>query len=276
MTAAATAFHPIPRDNGPFPFKYALDFYRDLGALTRHVYRRNGPVLKSGYGPLSVTALFGPEANQIVLQNRDDIFSSRQGWGFIIDHVFPGAIMSMDGEQHRYQRRIMNHAFKKPSLVSYLGHMNPHIDAGVRDWRASNRFLVFNSVKQLTLDLATRVFMGIELGEDADSINHAFIDAVKASIAPIRFSLPGTAYRRGVEGRATLVRMFNELMPRKRAERSPDFFSEFCHTVTESGERYTDSEIVDHMAFLMMAAHDTTTSTLTTSVAGALAVSLRR
>src|SRR5262249_17954128 len=29
------------------------------------------------------------------------------------------------------------------------------------------------------------------------------------------------------------------------------------------GERFSDSDIVDHMVFLMMAAHDTTTSTLT-------------
>jgi cytochrome P450 len=32
--------------------------------------------------------------------------------------------------------------------------------------------------------------------------------------------------------------------------------------VTEEGERFDDQQIIDHMSFLMMAAHDTTTSTL--------------
>lgn len=261
--STVAALREIPHDNGSYPLKYTVGFYRDIGRTTREIYRRNGPVVRSGYGPLSMVAMFGPEANQLVLQNRDDIFSSRMGWGWVIDHVFPGAIMSMDGDHHRYQRRIMNHAFKKPALVSYLANMNPNIDRGLLGWQDGNRFLVFPAIKQLTLDLATEVFMGIELGAEANRINQAFMDAVEGSIAPVRFAIPGTAYWRGVKGRETLVEMFNQLLPRKRGAQTPDFFSEFCHSVTESGERYTDTEIVDHMAFLMMAAHDTTTSTLT-------------
>jgi cytochrome P450 len=40
-------------------------------------------------------------------------------------------------------------------------------------------------------------------------------------------------------------------------------FTRLCHAETEDGRRLDDQEIVDHMIFLMMAAHDTTTSTLT-------------
>ena len=39
-------------------------------------------------------------------------------------------------------------------------------------------------------------------------------------------------------------------------------FSRLCHAETEEGERFADQEVIDHMIFLMMAAHDTTTSTL--------------
>lgn len=255
---------PIPRDNGSYPLQHLLGFYRDIGRVTREVYRRNGPVMSAGVGPLAIYGMFGPEANQVVLQNRDDIFSSRRGWGWIIDHVFPGAIMTMDGDLHRYQRKLMNHAFKKPSLVSYLGQMNPRIDDGLRAWHDERKFLVFPAVKQLTLDLASSVFMGIDLGPQATKINRAFVDTVEASITPVRLNIPGTPYWRGQRGRETLVRMFGSLLPQKRAVETPDFFSAFCHSVGESGERYSDQEIIDHMAFLMMAAHDTTTSTLTT------------
>jgi cytochrome P450 len=40
-------------------------------------------------------------------------------------------------------------------------------------------------------------------------------------------------------------------------------FGRLCRAETEEGQRLADQEIVDHMIFLMMAAHDTTTSTLT-------------
>ena len=51
-----------------------------------------------------------------------------------------------------------------------------------------------------------------------------------------------------------------------------------CHTADDDGNRFTDTDIVNHIIFLMMAAHDTSTSTLTTmayhgrqpGVAGAL------
>lgn len=255
---------PIPRDNGPYPFAYLMGFYSDVGGLIREIYRRNGPVMQAGYGPMRMVGMFGPEANQFVLQNRDDIFSSRQGWGWVIDHVFPGAIMTMDGEHHRYQRKLMNLAFKKPALVNYLAQMNPRIADGLGGWPAGGRMQVFPAVKQLTLDLATSIFMGIELGPQATRINQAFVDTVEASITPLRLNIPGTPYWRGQRGRATLVEMFSGLLPQKRAVETPDFFSAFCHATGESGERYTDQEIIDHMAFLMMAAHDTTTSTLTT------------
>ncbi|MCK7580453.1 MAG: cytochrome P450 [Chromatiales bacterium] len=40
-------------------------------------------------------------------------------------------------------------------------------------------------------------------------------------------------------------------------------FSLLCRAEAEDGSRFSDADIVDHMIFLMMAAHDTTTSTLT-------------
>ncbi len=264
LASSHDAPRDVPRDQGRWPLQYMIGFYRDINATTRDLYQRNGPIARVGYGPMSIVHLFGPEANQLVFQNRDETFSSRLGWGWVIDHVFPGAIMTMDGEQHRFQRRIMNQAFKKPALVNYLDRMNPRIAEGLRAWQSGSDFRVFPAVKQLTLDLATRIFMGIEPGDEATRLNQAFQDTVEGSIGVVRFDLPGTAYRRGLRGREHLVNTFRSLIPEKRRKETPDFFSAFCHAESETGDRYTDQEIIDHMAFLMMAAHDTTTSTLTT------------
>jgi len=69
------------------------------------------------YRKVLITAL-GPEANQFVLQDREGSFSSHGGWDYYIGKVFPGAIMSMDDPAHRFQRRIMQQAFKKPALTA--------------------------------------------------------------------------------------------------------------------------------------------------------------
>jgi cytochrome P450 len=158
----------------------------------------------------------------------------------------------------------MSQAFKKPKLVAYLGFMNIHIAKGIEAWKEDKNFLVFPHIKELTLDLATRVFMGVEPDAKSKKMNQAFMDTVEASIAPIRYPIPPLQMWKGVKGREFLVKEFNRLLPGKRAKDTPDFFSQFCQVESEDGEKFTDTEIVDHMIFLMMAAHDTTTSTLTT------------
>lgn len=41
-------------------------------------------------------------------------------------------------------------------------------------------------------------------------------------------------------------------------------FSVLCHVMSEDGDELSDDDVVDHMSFPMMAAHDTSTITLST------------
>ncbi len=209
--------------------------------------------------------LLGPEANQFVLHDREGNFSSRGGWYYWIDAVFPGAIMAMDDPAHRHHRRIMQGAFKRSAMERYVADMGPVI-AGVMDGWRPGPLTIFPQIKSLTLNIAARVFMGMALGAEADRMNRAFIDTVEASLALIRRPVPPFAMWRGVRARNLLVGLMRERLPAKRATESADLFSQLCHARGEDGERFSDAEVVDHMIFLMMAAHDTTTSTLTTLV----------
>lgn len=255
----------IPRDVGMPVFGYAFDFVRDPLALAEKLHRRNGPVVRTRAIMESIM-MFGPEANRFVLQNSDQQFSSEWGWWYHLHRVFPSNVMMMDGEEHWFQRKLMAHAFKKPQLVDYLDRMNPQIQAGLSQFPVGDRVLMFPAIKKLTLDMGARIFMGAEVGRQADQLNHDFLVTVEAATALIRDPIPGTLMYRGVQARRRLDDYFHGMIPGKRAREQPDFFSQFCHATTEDGGRFTDRQIVDHMIFLMMAAHDTTTSTLTTLV----------
>jgi hypothetical protein len=50
----------------------------------------------------------------------------------------------------------------------------------------------------------------------------------------------------------------------KRGSGGTDMLTVLCQTEDEDGNSFSDQDIVNHMIFLMMAAHDTSTSTLTT------------
>src|ERR1700730_17798540 len=105
--------------------------------------------------------------------------------------------------------------------------------------------LFYPAMKQLTLDLAATSFLGAGIGPEVDEITNAFVDMVAASVAVIRKPLPGSPMARRVRGRGD------------------DLFSQLCYATHEDGALLTTQDIVDHMSFLMMAAHDTLTSSLT-------------
>jgi cytochrome P450 len=103
--------------------------------------------------------------------------------------------------------------------------------------------------------------MASELGADSDKLTRAFIDTVRAGTALIR--LPVGRWGAGLRGRKVLEDYFRRSLPAKRASDSDDLFAALCHAKTDDGEMFTDDDVVSHMIFLMMAAHDT--STITTS-----------
>jgi cytochrome P450 len=218
-------------------------------------------------GETSIT-LLGPEANELVLFDQSKLFSSTHGWGMILDRLFPRGLMLLDFEEHRLHRRALSVAFKSGPMKSYLGKLDTGIAARVAQWKAQpGPMLFYPAMKQLTLDLAATSFLGADIGPEVDEITRAFVDMVAAAVAPIRKPWPGTQMARGVNGRKRIVAYFSEQIPIRRANGGEDLFSQLCRATHEDGALLSTQDIVDHMSFLMMAAHDTLTSSLTSFVA---------
>ena len=170
--------------------------------------------------------------------------------------------MLMDFEEHRHHRRIMQQAFKHERLVGYVDRMNPAIARGIAGWQPGSGFQLYSAAKQLTLDVATEVFVGGQPSAEADRLNAAFINTVLGGQAIIRADVPGGKWHRGLESRHLLERYFLSQLPVKRASETDDLFSVLCRAQTEDGERFSDEDVVNHMIFTMMAAHDTSTITV--------------
>ena len=233
------------------------------------MHQRLGPIVRGNAFGLDSLALSGPDAIEMVLRNSDQAFSSHQGWAFFIEKFFYRGLMLLDFDEHKFHRGILQTAFKKPALSDYLQRMQPVIKQGLTRWQKKargNQFLMYPELKRLTLDIATEVFMGEPLGKAADKINEAFVDCVKAGTAIVRFPVPGGRWQRGLRGRATLEAFFRSRIAAKRREPGSDLFSRLCIAEDEQGNRFTDDDVVNHMIFLLMAAHDTSTITLTSMI----------
>src|SRR3954469_11481762 len=277
VASPATTFSPpkrnslthIPGDEGWPIIGKTIEVLADpKGHVEKHA-AKYGLVYRSHLFGETSLVLLGPDANELVLFDQAKQFSSTLGWGRILGLLFPRGLMLLDFEEHRLHRRALSVAFKSGPMKSYLGDLDSGIAARVAQWKAQpGPMLFYPAMKQLTLDLAATSFLGAGIGPEVDDITNAFVDMVAASVAVIRKPLPGTPMGRGVKGRERIVAYFSEQIPIRRAKgNGEDLFSQLCQATHEDGALLSTQDIIDHMSFLMMAAHDTLTSSLSSFTA---------
>lgn len=255
----------IPGEDGYPVIGNTLEQLSDYRGFTMRMVAKYGRVYRNNsFGGRSV-ALHGPEANELVMFDRDKIFSSEQGWGPVLNLLFPRGLMLMDFEKHRADRKVLSVAFKPEPMRHYAESLNEGIKDPVASW-SGQTFQFYAAIKKLTLDLAATSFLGIPFGPEADKVNKAFVDMVQASIGVVRVPMPFTAMGRGAKGRAYLVDYFGRMVPERREGTGEDIFSQICRARDDNGDYMSADAIVDHMNFLMMAAHDTITSSITSLV----------
>ncbi|PNE02418.1 cytochrome P450 [Alcanivorax sp. MD8A] len=251
----------IPGDYGWPLLGATVPFLKDYHKLVTERAEKYGLVSKGSVLFQRGVTLLGPDANEFVLKDPEHAFSSRAAWNPILEKLFTDGLMLRDFADHKFHRRIMQQAFKKPALASYLDRMNQHIGTEIQDWPAGTELKFLEHIKTLLLDVGAQIFFGLEMGPESDKVNQSFIDTTEASLAVVRLKIPGLLWHRGMKGRRYLEDFVTGLIPQKRNSDTPDFFSELCKAADEEGG-LTDRDVMNHMIFLLFAAHDTTTSTL--------------
>ena len=259
---------PVMGNNGMPMLGHLIEVFRGGPDYVLETYRKFGPVHYSKTPALNAVAALGPDATQEVFSNRNKDFST-VAWQTVIGPFFNRGLMLMDFDEHMNHRRIMQEAFTRTRLSGYIKHMDAVATAVVaQDWPVNDgRFLFMPAVKELTLDIASVVFMGHEPGSDHELVTRiktAYETTTRAGGAIIRTPVPPFKWWRGLQARKVLEEYFIERVRQRRTAEGTDMLTVLCHTADDDGNTFTDTDIVNHMIFLMMAAHDTSTSTLTT------------
>ena len=256
----------IPSDMGKpiigHTFSYVADPMQVLGDL----YKNHGPVVKSSFTFQEVIVALGPEFIQQVTLDSEKAFSTRMGYEPALKHFFEGGLLMRDFDAHKFHRRIMQTAFKNDAMRNYIGAMNPLIEKATDSWANDSNFHFYPNIKTLLLDIGAKVFLGLDLADgETDRLNKAFLAMGDGTLAIVRkdWPLPWLKYRRGMNGRRYLDQFFLDLVPQKRGQEGADMATYFANETTEEGEHFPADTVSKHLIFLLLAAHDTTTSALT-------------
>ncbi len=253
----------LPGDRGMPILGHSVPILRDVHAFLDRQHARYGNVFKL-HGPRADGVfLLGPDANELLLKNEDRNFSNFLAWDLTFANIFDNNLLERDFSGHKRHRKILQSAFKRPSIEGHIEIMDPQIQRGLGDIQPGSSMKMLPFIKRFLLNVGASVFLGEAVEAEADKLNKAFVDCVAATADPFKLRIPGTPFMRGVNGRAVLRDYVFSNIERKRQAGGRDLFSELCHLTDEDdGSHFSDEEISDHITFLLFAAHDTTTSAL--------------
>lgn len=253
----------IPGDRG-WPFiGHVPAFLSNAHRFLDRQYARYGEVFVFNGPRTEGVFMLGPEANELLLKNENQLFSNFLAWDLSFADVFDNNVLERDFAGHRRHRKILQQAFKRPSVEGHIALMGPMIERGVANLPVGSRYRMMPFIKRLLLDVGANVFLGEQVGEQADKLNKAFVGMVAAAADPFRKPIPFSPYMRGVAGRKVLSDYVYSNIEQKRASQGRDLFTQLSQlTDEEDGSHFSDEEICDHITFLLFAAHDTTTSAL--------------
>jgi len=273
MEAAAPDFihHPDNRDLSHIPGKYGMPLLGKTFPFVMHPYETldkdyndYGPIFKTSLTFQRMVVALGPEYIQQLMLDTDQQFSARMGYEAPLGDFFAGGLLMRDFAEHKFHRRIMQTAFKIDAMRNYVELMNPIIDQQVAGWGGGDKFKFYPNIKTLLLDVGAKVFLDMDLdGPETQALNQSFLDMNEGNVALIRRDWPGLLYHKGMNGRRQLEEFFVGLVPKRRGVQGKDMATFFANETTDEGEYFSDKVVGEHLIFLLLAAHDTTTSALT-------------
>jgi len=253
----------IPGGYGMPYIGQTLSLVNDPYPFLKEQYDRFGPISKMRLTGQNMILALGPDLNREITTDSQQLYSNRMGYAGVAGDFFGDGLLMQDFDEHRMQRRIMQTAFKTASLQQHIFHINEITSRHVAGWPADQDFHFYPAIKHVLLEIGARVFVGMTQQGEIEQMNTAYLGMANGLMSIIRKDWPGLLYNRAMNARHVLENILAELIPAKRVGDGTDMMSFFARERKEDGEHFEDSVVVDHIIFMLLGAHDTTTSALT-------------
>ena len=253
-----------PLDKGNLFFGHSIKFNNDALSLVKNLQNKYGDIFEISILHKRVTMFMTPSATKHVYLDADDNFSSRHGWEFSLGKTFENGLMLRDFDDHRFHRGLLQDSFRRDALANYLQIVQPLLDTWIEELQENQSFNLYATMKELMFKISLELFFDEIDNSRQKELEKLFTDAIKSATSVVRTPLPFTKLRKGLKARRSLLKYFESKAENVDIE-SNTLFAELVKTNKHEGG-LSNYEIAEHMIFLLLAAHDTTTSTLTTAI----------
>jgi len=202
-----------------------------------------------------------------ILKNEDHVWSTAMGWdalmfGGIDPHAAnTGSLLSLDFDEHRVARKLVQPAFTLKAIEGYLRVADRHFADVLPAWVDRSAVAFKTEVRPLLARVATEIFTGLRDAQQVAQVDRALSDFWHGMMAVSRNPWISPTFRRSRAGFATLIRTFLALVPERRKSPGEDLFSRVC-AVTET-DGLSDEAVVRVFVTIMFGAFDTSSAGMT-------------
>ncbi|XP_074376137.1 cholesterol 22-monohydroxylase CYP90B51 isoform X2 [Apium graveolens] len=245
-----------------------------IGAFMEQHIARYGKIFKSNLfgGPTIVSADAG--LNRFILQNEGKLFecSYPSSIGGILGKW---SMLVLVGDMHRDMRAISLNFLSNARLkTKLLKEVEAHSLFVLNSWKHNSTFCAQDEAKRFTFNLMAKHIMSLDPGEnETEKLKKEYITFMKGVVSlPLNF--PGTAYRRALQSRSTIL----EFIENKMQERITEMEEGKVNEIDAAGDdddllgwvlkhsSLVKEQILDLVLSLLFAGHETSSVSIALAI----------
>src|SRR5690348_3084587 len=161
MNTASSQLPPGPKGL-PF-FGSAIAFQRNPLRFVRRLQSEYGNVATVSIGKLPFVFCFRPEHVRYLLTEHQKNFKKANRNRNNLKRVLGDGLLTIDGEYHRQQRRLVQPAFHKRRIESYASVMTEYTQEMLATWQPSSEIDMSQAMQQLTLRIIGQTLFHVDL-----------------------------------------------------------------------------------------------------------------
>ena len=249
----------IPGSYGLPYFGEAIELFQEQQLFYWRRFNRYGSVYKTKIFNTKIACFVSPEANQRILKDEADNFSSRQAWK-IIEPLLGNGLLLQDGVKHQRSRKIMYPAFHPQAIAVYFEIVQKTVEDFLARWQHQKTISLFNDLRQLNLILGCQLFLGTRAESEIENLNQWFSELVEGIRTVVRWDIPLTKFGRARIARSKIEKFLKSIIIQKRQDNNSnnvkDVLDLLIKSTDEEGNHLSDREIIAQAINLLYAAHE--------------------
>ncbi|MBP0020485.1 MAG: cytochrome P450 [Cyanobacteria bacterium SBLK] len=260
-----TMSKPLPPGSFGLPLLgETLSFINDPAFVEKR-QEKYGPIFKTHILGSPTVGMVGPEANRFLLSSHMHHFSWQEGPPDTGKELFGRALFLQDGEEHKRNRKLLRPAFHGKALTGYFETMECITQSYLTQWEAMKTFTWWEEMQKLTFEISSVLILGSEPGIMTARLCQWFSEFSAGRLSlPLRF--PWTTYNRALQARDRLLAHIEAVVRDRQQHPTQDALGLLVQSRDEEGCGLSLEEIKTQALMMIFAAHETTTSMLTSLV----------